>query len=103
MSATTTGPADATSVDAWAFLPVLLHALKVCDRLHGGGDEALLAVVNQRHARSGQAEHLGHLFGEVMENVTDAVTAGECRREPFQAVEKCLGIGHNTSPFVGAT
>ncbi len=91
------------SVDARALLPVLLHTLEGGNRFNGGGDEALLAVVNQRHARSGQVEHLSHLFGQVMENVTDAVTACEGGGEPLQAVEKCVGIGHSTSPFVGAT
>ena len=80
------------------FCRLLLHTLEAGDRFDGGGDEALLAVVNQRHARSGQVEHLSHLFGQVVENVTDAVTAREGGGEPLQAVEKCVGIGHNTSP-----
>ena len=80
---------------------MLLNTLKGGDRFNGGGDEALLSVVDQRHAGTGQLENLGHLEGQVMENVTDAVTACEGGRESLQAVEKCVGIGHNTSRFRG--
>src|SRR4051794_34484120 len=57
MSWTVTGCVDATASMHGPFCQFSCTRSRGGDRLNGGGDESLLAVVDQRHARSGQGEN----------------------------------------------
>jgi len=86
-------------------LPLFLHTLEGGDRFNGGGGEALLAVVDQRHAggpclaaRPVQEPHQGRRFDQHTGQLDSPRMAGQdwhrlaVGEQPLDAVGRC-GVG----------